>query len=214
MFGELYGSSTETRIANDVEDLIRWLGGGEAEPRTISAAIFSESRLDTLYTRNSAAYKGIHALLMYLGSKDFFTGEPIGVANYFSENFDLHHIFPRAWCERHAIARDRYNTVINKSAISARTNRRIGGRAPSEYCKLLDRDTSAAGVDLNTLLQSHLIRPELLRDNDFDVFYDTRKAVLVTAIEEAMGKSSLRDGTGRPEDYDEDEDNEPVVIVA
>ena len=209
VFGELYGSSTETRIANDVEDLTRWLGGDEAEPRTIGAATFRESRLDTLYTRSSAAYKGIHALLMHLGSADFLTGERIEVANYFSENFDIHHIFPRSWCEKHAEPRipyDRYNTIVNKSAISARTNRKIGGRAPSEYCALLDKDTNAAEVDLDGILEGHLIDPNLLRADDFDGFYAARKTALVDGIETAMGKDALRDGIGRAEDYDEEQE--------
>ena len=99
---------------------------------------------------------------MHSGSADFLTGERIEVANYFSENFDIHHIFPRSWCERHAEPRipyDRYNTIVNKSAISARTNRKIGGRAPSEYCALLDKDTNAAEVDLDGILEGHLIDP-------------------------------------------------------
>ena len=209
VFGELYGSSTETRIANDVEDLTRWLGGDVSEPRTIGAANFSESRLDTLYTRNSAAYKGIHALLMYSGAADFLTGERIDVANYFSENFDIHHIFPRSWCERRAepkIAYDQYNTIVNKTAISARTNRKIGGRAPSEYCATLDKDTNAADVALDVILQGHLIDPDLLRADDFGGFYAARKTALVEGIEAAMGKAALRDGTGRAEDYDEEQE--------
>ena len=209
VFGELYGSSTETRIANDVEDLTRWLGGDEAEPRTIGAATFSESRLDTLYTRNSAAYKGVHALLMCSGAADFLTNERIDVANYFSENFDIHHIFPRSWCENRAepkIAYDRYNTIVNKTAISARTNRKIGGRAPSEYCGTLDKDTNAADVALDVILEGHLIDPNLLRADDFDGFYARRKTALVEGIETAMGKAALRDGTGRAEDYDEEQE--------
>ena len=120
VFGELYGSATETRIANDVEDLIGWLGGDEAEPRTIGAATFSESRLDTLYTRNSAAYKGVHALLMCSGAADFLTNERIDVANYFSENFDIHHIF-RAPGARNALSPGSRTTDTIRSSTKARS---------------------------------------------------------------------------------------------
>ena len=208
VFGELYGSSTDSRIANDVEDLTGWLSGVGAEPRTIGAAIFSESRLDTLYTRNSAAYKGIHALLMISGSKDFLTGESISVANYFAERFDIHHIFPRHWCETQdpSITRNTYNTIVNKTAISYRTNRKIGGRGPSVYCASLDKETSEAGISLDEILASHRIEPALLRADMFHDFYTSRKAALVTLIEEAMGKEALRDGSGSAEDYDADEE--------
>lgn len=204
VFGELYGSSTDTRIANDVEDITHWLDGTETEPRTITTSVFSESRLDTLYMRVSAAYKGVHALLMKSGAKDFLTGERIDVANYFSEKFDIHHIFPRNWCDNQkpAVTQDRYNTIVNKSPISARTNRKIGGRAPSIYCSNLDKETSEAGILLDDILNSHVIQPQLLRTNNFNEFYTARKGALVDMIENAMGKPALRDGAGQPEDYD------------
>ena len=210
VLGELYGSSTDTRLANDVEDLARWLRDGGTEPRTISAAIFSESRLDTLRTRNSAAYKGVHALLMKSGASDFLTGERIEVANYFSERFDIHHIFPRHWCENREsrISPDRYNAIVNKSVISARTNRKIGGRAPSVYCALLDKDTSAAGIALGDILKGHKIDATRLRADDFDAFHTARKTDLLDLVETAMGKIALRDGTGHAEDYDEDSEEE------
>ncbi len=210
VFGELYGSSTDTRLANDVEDMTRWLGGKQSEPRTISSAIFSESRLDTLYTRTSAAYKGVHALLLKYGAMDFLTGERVDVANYFSESFDIHHIFPRHWCgnQEPSIPRALYNNIVNKTAISSRTNRKIGGRAPSTYCQNLDEHMSDNEVSLDEILNSHKIDPELLRSNAFHEFYTTRKTALLTMIEEAMGKAAHRDGVGSLEDYDEQQMDE------
>ena len=40
VFGELCGGAIETRIANDVEDLLSWIDGGGAVPRTIGDAVF------------------------------------------------------------------------------------------------------------------------------------------------------------------------------
>ncbi len=204
VFGELYGSSTETRIANDVEDLTKWLADGAAEPRNVASASFQESRLDTLYTRISAAYKGVNALLMSRGATDFLTAERIQVGNYFSENFDIHHIFPRAWCTRkeNAIPAKRYDSVVNKTMISARTNKIIGGSAPSGYCEKLNKAVSDAGAELDSIMRGHMIDPVHLRANAFDAFYAARKEKLLQLIEDAMGKGALRDGTGDSEDYD------------
>lgn len=202
VFAELYGSTTDTRLANDVEDITRWLGGDPMEPRTIGAASFSESRLDTLYVRISAAYKGVHALLMKKGARDFLTGEEIAVGNYFSERFDIHHISPQAWCEKQGVSPARYNTIVNKTAISARTNRKIGGRAPSAYCATLAKEVEGEGIVLDSLIASHAIAPGLLRSDDFDAFYAARKEALLRLIERAMGKLALRDGAGELADYD------------
>lgn len=59
VLGELYGGATETRFARDVEQVPAWVDGGP-EPRTVADAAFETSRLFTLRTRNSAAYKGVH----------------------------------------------------------------------------------------------------------------------------------------------------------
>jgi hypothetical protein len=42
-------------------------------------------------------------------------------------------IFPQDWCERDGIKRGDYNTVVNKTPISYKANRVIGGNVPSVY---------------------------------------------------------------------------------
>ncbi|NJL55459.1 hypothetical protein HC928_09920 [bacterium] len=67
VFGELYGSAVETRFARDLPEVIVWLTGGP-EPTTMRDANFAPSRLRTLRSRNSAAYKGGSALLLRGGA--------------------------------------------------------------------------------------------------------------------------------------------------
>lgn len=57
VFGELYGSAVESRIARDFMEVPRWLQGGQ-EPTTVSETIFRADRLKTMRMRLSAAYKG------------------------------------------------------------------------------------------------------------------------------------------------------------
>ena len=70
VFGELYGSSVETRITRDFLEVPQWLKGG-SEPSTVRESIFRPDRLRTMRARQSAAYKGINALLMKAGAQDF-----------------------------------------------------------------------------------------------------------------------------------------------
>ena len=90
-------------------------------------------------TRLSAAYKGIHALLMREGAKDFRSGQGYDVTVFFEEGVDIHHIFPEAWCRQQKIDVKIYDTVINKTPLSYQTNRIIGGVAPSKYLGALER---------------------------------------------------------------------------
>src|SRR5690606_4034416 len=51
-----------------------WLAGGPV-PTTVRDGVLRADRLRSMRTRVSAAYKGIHALLMQEGAKDFRTGQ-------------------------------------------------------------------------------------------------------------------------------------------
>ncbi|AKB55384.1 hypothetical protein A9239_12605 [Methanosarcina sp. A14] len=187
VLGELYGSAIETRFAKDLLELLDWINGGP-EPSTVKEASFDPERLNTLRTRNSAAYKGIYALLMRDGGIDFRTGEPIDIQTYYEDNIDIHHIFPQDWCKNHGISQDEYNSIINKTPLSAKTNRIIGGSAPSFYVEKIQK---TAGIDefrMNEILSSHVIEPSLIRNDDFNKFFETRKKAILKRIEKAMGK--------------------------
>ena len=140
-------------------------------------------------TRGSAAYKGIYALLMREGALDWRTGEAATVTTYFEEAIDIHHIFPKAWCATRKIPPHVYNSIVNKTPLTARTNRVIGGRAPSEY---LPRLAHSAGVDEDTIgkhVSTHLVRADLMQLDDFNAFFADRKRALLDKIAAAMGKT-------------------------
>ncbi|SNT76840.1 GmrSD restriction endonuclease domain-containing protein [Paracoccus seriniphilus] len=207
VLGELYGGAVETRIANDFEDLMPWLlsdPDNESNerngslPRTISEAAFQESRLDTLRSRNSAAYKGLNILVLREGARDFFWKATIKELADEDTALDIHHIFPRAWCEDNGIKANIYNAIVNKTPISYKANRMIGRKAPSEYLAALQKHTQVALDDeaMNDILTTHRIPADLLRANDFHAFYAHRKAELLRLVESAMGKSAQLDQTG------------------
>ena len=138
VFGELYGSAVETRIARDFMEVPVWLKGGP-EPSTVSETMFRADRLKTMRMRLSAAYKGVNALLMKEGAQDFRSGQKFDHTVFFGENVDIHHIFPQDWCKKHGIKPSVFDSIINKTPLSYRTNRIIGGVAPSEYLAKLEK---------------------------------------------------------------------------
>ena len=176
VLGEMYSGATETRFANDLVEVTEWIRGGTEEPRTIQDANFQAIRLLTLKTRNSAAYKGVYALLMSDGSRDFRSGVTIEEATFFDDNIDIHHIFPKAWCKGHNIDSDKVDSIINKTAISSKTNRSIGGHAPSEYLLTLEKDAGIDATSMDSILASHCIPAQALRSNNFDQFFAHRSS--------------------------------------
>ncbi len=223
VLGELYGGAIETRIARDLPEVVAMVRGEGAAPVTIEESSFQANRLLTLRTRNSAAYKGIYALLMRDGGRDFRTGDPIEAQTFFDDKIDIHHIFPEKWCRDAQLDAAIYNSVINKTPLSARTNRLIGGRAPSKYLLLIERSAGISSARMDDILRSHCIVPEHLRADRFWDFYAARAEALLQRIEAAMGKNVTRDPSlfrpgAVPEAYDEGpedmEAEEPVEEVA
>jgi hypothetical protein len=192
VFGELYGGSIETRFAKDLPEVLAWIDGGN-EPDTINDSNFAQSRLMSLKTRNSAAYKGLFALLMRDGGQDFRTGERIDSQLYFEDAVDIHHIFPKQCCKRFGIDDKRCNSIINKTPISAKTNRMIGGNDPSKYLGRLQKNAEIPDDRMDEILTSHCIAPNTLRDDDFNCFFEHRENALISKIEYATGKVVARD---------------------
>jgi hypothetical protein len=99
----------------------------------VSEAEFSPARLDTMSTRNSAAYKGVLTLLMREGAIDWtYTRGPIDAAIYTDQQVDVALMFPMAWCDKNGIPREFRDSIVNKTPLSSRTRRTMGTRPPDE----------------------------------------------------------------------------------
>jgi hypothetical protein len=210
VFGELYGSAVETRIARDFMEVPVWLQGG-VEPSTVSETLFRADRLKTMRMRLSAAYKGVNALLMKEGAQDFRSGQKFDHTVFFGENVDIHHIFPQDWCKRQGIKPAVFDSIINKTPLSFRTNRIIGGVAPSAYlAKLQKGDAATPPIDTQRLdgyLSSHLIDPKLLTIDDFESFMVDRQKRLLALIESATGNIAYAgDVADEGDDVESDDD--------
>lgn len=218
VFGELYGGGIESRFAKDLSDLVSWVRGGDLEPATVADANFTASRLLTLRSRNSAAYKGVLALQLAEGGRDFRTGDKIEQQNYFDDKVDIHHIFPQKWCTDRGLARQRFDSIVNKTPLSATTNRMVGANAPSVYLGRMEKSASIPMERMNEILNSHLIDPRHLRADSFEAFFAARAEALLTRIERATGKKTNRDidfeQTPESGEYGPDVDDEALIEEA
>ena len=195
ILGELYGGAIETRFARDVEQVPAWARGetGAVTPRTVQDANFVESRLHSLRTRNAAAYKGIYALLLGRGARDWMTDRALDKVQYASLKVDIHHIFPQHWCQQNGIDDEHRESIVNKTAIAFDTNRAIGGVAPSRYLAAIEKRAQIDPDRVDALLEDHLVPAGRLRADDFDGFFVERRERLCQLVEGAMGKPVQRD---------------------
>ncbi|MFH8249488.1 DUF262 domain-containing protein [Microbacterium sp. B2969] len=195
ILGELYGAAIETRFVRDLEQVPAWALGlpGASTPNTVNDATFVESRLHSLRTRNAAAYKGIYALLLGNGARDWMFDQALDMVQYANLAMDIHHIFPQKWCNDHGIDDERRESIVNKTAISASTNRTILGGAPSLYTQTIEKKAQISPETLDGLIEAHLVPSNLLRADAFDAFFMERRERLCALVEKAMGKAVPRD---------------------
>ncbi len=189
VLGQLYASANETRYALDIRNFFDWVEDDAAVPNTVSSSNFRSSQLLNLKTRNSAAYKGIMALILKESPKDFAKAEDMSVATFSAENTDIHHIFPATYCQNEGLPSGKWDSIVNKTMISASTNRSIGGVAPSKYIKkLLSGKGNADAESIRNAIRSHQIDFDLLNGDMFDDFIIDRAKRLLSLIEKATGK--------------------------
>ena len=77
----MHGGSNETRYCYDIEDVNAKIEDAKSEMRTVNTAHFQSTRPLRLKSRQSAAYKGIMALLYKGKGLDLMRGVSIDIVN-------------------------------------------------------------------------------------------------------------------------------------
>ena len=188
VFGEMYGGANETRYVNDVVGTMEWIINASKLPTTIQESYFNPTRLLSLKRRQSAAYKGLMALILKNHAKDFISGREMDFTAYKSENIDIHHIFPKAYCQAKGITESKWNSIVNKTPLSYSTNREIGGVAPSKYLEKIEKKGSVDPTVLDGYITTHWIDVDSCRTDNFEQHIIVRAKKMLDAIEAVTGK--------------------------
>ena len=106
------------------------------------------------------------------------------------------------------VAGVRLKFSIEKTSLSGRTNRIVGGEAPSKYLVRLQKHAEVSDDEFQNILKSHVLSPELLYADDFECFFIDRKEKILQRIEKAMNKSIPREAIQTEEGVYMDEDSE------
>ncbi|MFE2686197.1 GmrSD restriction endonuclease domain-containing protein [Streptomyces mirabilis] len=191
VLGEMYGGSTETRFTRDVEQLVPWIEQGDRAPDTVADAFFFADRLDSLTTRNSAAYKGIYALLVKQGAVDWhYTSAPLSPGRLDEYSVNVRQIFPKTWFRRGNSQGLPTNSIVNKTPLSYRAAMDMAG-SPASYLSTMVAASDMRPEWFDDVLATHLIDPEALRTNDYERFYNDRSKQLQDLVHAAMGKKTM-----------------------
>lgn len=193
VFAQRYSGSVESTAAIDYREVCAWFEDDTNEPSAIKDFRTAIQGLDLRdQTRpGTAVYNGIISLLVRSGATDWLKDESPG-----SASTDDHHIVPQSWGKKVGIE-NKINTILNRTPISAETNRRIiRNRLPNEYLPdlLAHNDESK----IREIFRSHFISDEafaiLQKDpftvDDFDHFISVRESTILDAIRDLMDLDS------------------------
>lgn len=187
VFAQTYESSANTQAVNDYRELNSWIDGGD-EPEVVREFEFDPDILRETTSRQRAVYYGCLALILSMGAVDFDTRRRIDATFVGDGKVDDHHIFPKGYLK--GADKKTENCVLNRTLISARTNRRISKKPPKKYLGEIENEDKKGVSSLKKILDSHLLPSEEgspLRKNDFEAFLAKRQELLYDKIKEVTG---------------------------
>ena len=190
VFTVRYTGSVETVSVRDYGEICRYIENQDMYPevfRNVKDVIIRDEAVFPLFEVERASntiYKGVMCLLARNGAKDFRHDESIA----FSQLED-HHIFPQSFVKSKLTAPSLgltgttlYNTIVNRTLISAATNRSISNKAPSVYlhnADIIPQDRK------REILGRHFIDTagcDALENDNYEEFLRARQAAIVATI--------------------------------
>ena len=192
VFTERYTGAVETVTYRDTMDLYR-----RFEDPTHDTAVFAEVRERILDNpgfsfrslgRVSSPYKALMNLTVIRGARDFRTGDPVEL-----HELEDHHVFPRAFLRdsRELKGGVEVNTIVNRTLLTAATNRMISRKSPAEYLDQIIPEEKASEI-----LESHFIDSQAQRamgEDDYERYLELRDRALVGQV-----RSLLQRAKGTP----------------
>jgi hypothetical protein len=126
------------------------------------------------------------ALILQNGALDFHKRGPITSQLIADKKnpVDDHHIFPRAFLNKHDAPAALRDCILNRTYIDRATNHRLSKRAPSDYFSEIRQKQGVQETD--DLFRTHLLptgnESPLLKDN-FEGFLVAREKLLMALVQ-------------------------------
>lgn len=193
-----------SQAEKDYGDLVAWLsdetrpaheGNGEVPrvPEAVSDLSIAAETILGATVKKTALLKGLMALTIRAGARDFHKGQRLTQAVYIEDKVNSHHLFPKRRLSdgnpATGIDPQGFNAelILNRALIDAKTNGRILAKKPSAYVASMREEDE----DADAVLASHLIDAESLASDDYRRFLVRRLAIVCKEIKEVTGKEVL-----------------------
>lgn len=196
-------SATNYRVARDFINLIDYSDG--KEPLEIMKVKLNKTSLAKIYRSSDIRFKAILGIMAMNANEDLITGKPL-------EDVEYHHIFPRSFVKSKSISASKIESVVNRIAVSKKTNRNLADKEPLKYVDSLIKKSISDGTldDVQARLSS-LLMPAGHYNEDYmaqyrieniDSFIENRSIVIMNRIKSLIGSALIED-EGEVDDLDE-----------
>ena len=175
-FGNRYSSQTKRTVIRDIEEIIKLRNTGRSDLAKIHLNIDEKFFRDTYFRIGTANSKTFVLLLANNSPKSFISGNDIDLDKVLQKynKPEFHHIYPRSFLRSVGVNDVEANNLANFAIISSAENKKIGGKAPSEYIKIMPKNKSG----IKEIYKSALL-PVDFSDDDYKKFLDNRISLLV-----------------------------------
>lgn len=215
-----YSSAVESKSRRDYQEMLRHWLYGEPEPSVFAEAMVRIGApgfgVRGSTSSASSVYSGVFSLLAIGNARDWREAQAITL-----HDLNDHHIFPRAYLQAHGVKVPAdVNTVVNRTLISDKTNKKISAKAPAVYCA--DPDIFPSGptpalltphfIDARALAAMQAATGTLSDDTvkkAYAEFREAREVAIIRAIRHACGVTPAPAplASSHPGTSDETEDN-------
>ncbi|WP_258099549.1 DUF262 domain-containing protein [Marinoscillum pacificum] len=182
-FSQHYSSSSLTKMKEDA-DWIKSLISGNLTENIFGVTLTLKELSRVSMQNNSVVKNGVLCLMALNNPKDFDNGQIVILdkSNISKSNGkENHHFFPYSLKESFNTDAKGINSLLNFALISARLNREISNKFPSDYLKAYAYENNNIGEDLD----SHFISTEAFNyalADDYEKFRETRGQMILNAI--------------------------------
>jgi hypothetical protein len=196
VFGQVYENAPNSQAAKDVVEIVKWLNDGP-QPESVKGFRFDPGNLQDVTPRQRALYRGVICLILRGAPRDFHYASKLTVETMLEQMVDDHHIFPYDYLKKKGVPERLRDCVLNRTLIDAKTNRRIGARAPSDYLGEIRQSLKPVkDGSFQKLLESHLLpggKGSPFWKDDFEGFLEWRKDAFWKEIKDLTGTEEASD---------------------
>ena len=184
-FSRRYSAQTDEKMDADIALFEQLLAANSDGLGKYSYTVTADQLIKQKFTKSSPLVRAFLLLLAQNDPVDLGNGALVDLGKALSEynSKEYHHIFPRAHLKKREFPPDKINSLCNFCFLTSDSNKKISGKAPSEYfVSVVPQDKRAAILESNLMP----LNKEVYDKNDFETFLKLRSQRVLEFLDKQL----------------------------